>query len=101
MEIKVLNKSNNPLPEYKTLEAAGMDIRADLKHSFVDSKDCHLFSENGIAHVTIKPLGRVIVPTGLYFDIPTGYEIQVRPRSGLAANAGITVLNTPGTIDAK
>ena len=80
--LKFINKSNNPLPEYKTPGSSGMDVRADI-----DSP------------ITVQPLRRVIVPTGLYPEIPEGYEIQVRPRSGLAVNNGITVLNTPGTVD--
>lgn len=83
MQVKVINRSSNPLPAYSTLLAAGMDVRAELSES-----------------ITLEPMQRVIVPTGLYFEIPAGYEIQVRPRSGLAAKHGITVLNSPGTIDA-
>lgn len=82
MEVKIINKSNNPLPEYTTAGAAGVDVRA--------------FLEKPIA---LRPLERVMVPTGLFLQIPEGYEAQVRPRSGLAAKSGITVLNTPGTID--
>lgn len=83
MQVKVINRSSNPLPAYSTLLSAGMDVRAELTES-----------------ITLEPLQRVIVPTGLYFEIPAGHEIQVRPRSGLAAKHGITVLNSPGTIDA-
>lgn len=83
MQVKVINRSSNPLPAYSTLLSAGMDVRAELSQS-----------------ITLEPMQRVIVPTGLYFEIPSGYEIQVRPRSGLAAKHGITVLNSPGTIDA-
>lgn len=83
MQVKVINRGSNPLPAYSTLLSAGMDVRAELTES-----------------ITLEPLQRVIVPTGLYFEIPEGYEIQVRPRSGLAAKHGITVLNSPGTIDA-
>ena len=81
--VKVINKSSNDLPAYSTELAAGMDVRANIEDS-----------------ITIQPLERVLVPTGLFVEIPAGYEIQVRPRSGLAANYGITVLNSPGTIDA-
>ncbi|MDE6183758.1 MAG: dUTP diphosphatase [Rikenellaceae bacterium] len=81
--VKVINRSNNALPEYQTPQSAGMDVRADIE-----------------APVTIKPLERVMIPTGLYVELPDGYEMQVRPRSGLAAKHGITVLNSPGTIDA-
>lgn len=83
MQVKVINRSSNPLPAYSTLLSAGMDVRAELSQS-----------------ITLEPMQRVIVPTGLYFEIPAGYEIQVRSRSGLAAKHGITVLNSPGTIDA-
>lgn len=83
MTVKVVNKSGLALPAYATALAAGMDVRASIKEP-----------------VALKSLGRAIVPTGLYMEIPAGYEIQVRPRSGLAAKKGITVLNAPGTIDA-
>lgn len=83
MNIKVINKSRNPLPQYSTPLSAGMDIRANLDSS-----------------VTLKPGERKLIPTGLYFEIPEGYEVQIRPRSGLAIKNGITVLNSPGTIDA-
>src|SRR6056297_725565 len=83
MQVKIVNKSNNNLPEYKTLYSAGMDLRANLKEE-----------------VTLKPLERKLVPTGLYIELPQGCEAQIRPRSGMALKHGITVLNTPGTIDA-
>lgn len=83
MTIKVINKSTNPLPEYATQLSAGVDVRA-----------------NNDEPIVLKPLHRAIVPTGLFLEIPAGYEVQVRPRSGLAAKKGITVLNSPGTIDA-
>lgn len=83
ISVKVINKSNNPLPEYATIDSAGMDIRAFLSEP-----------------ITLEPLARVLVPTGLFIEIPQGYECQIRPRSGLALKKGITVLNTPGTIDA-
>ena len=83
MEIKIINKSNHNLPHYETIASAGMDLRANL-------------SEDS----TLKPLERTIVGTGLYIELPIGYEAQVRPRSGLAAKKGITVLNAPGTVDA-
>lgn len=82
VEIKVVNRSSNPLPEYATEGAAGMDIRAHL---------------TGV--VILEPLERTLVPTGLYIELPEGYEAQIRPRSGLAVKQGITCLNTPGTID--
>lgn len=83
MEVKVINKSKNTLPHYETPLSAGMDVRADLSEA-----------------VTLAPLGRALIPTGLYVELPAGYEMQVRPRSGLAAKHGLTVLNSPGTIDA-
>lgn len=83
MIVKIVNQSNNPLPEYSTIHSAGMDIRANLTESIV-----------------LKPLERVLVPTGLFIELPVGYEAQIRPRSGLALKKGITVLNSPGTIDA-
>lgn len=82
MEIKVINKSNNPLPTYSTEYSSGLDLRAYLDNDLV-----------------IKPLQRVLVPTGLFIELTEGYEAQIRPRSGLAIKYGITVLNTPGTID--
>lgn len=83
MKVKVINKGGNPLPAYATALAAGLDVRADNAEPIV-----------------LQPLGRAIVPTGLYLEIPASYEVQVRPRSGLAAKRGVTVLNAPGTIDA-
>ncbi len=83
MTVKVINKGGNPLPEYATALAAGMDVRADNAEPIV-----------------LHPLERALVPTGLYLEIPAGCEIQVRPRSGLAIKKGITVLNSPGTVDA-
>jgi dUTP pyrophosphatase len=82
-EIKIINRSSNPLPEYATTGASGMDIRASLEVS-----------------KTLQPLERILIPTGLFIEIPAGYEAQIRPRSGLAIKQGITCLNTPGTIDA-
>lgn len=83
MKIKIINKSNHDLPHYETIASAGMDLRANLSESR-----------------TLKPLERSIVGTGLFIELPIGTEAQVRPRSGLAAKKGITVLNAPGTIDA-
>ena len=83
MQVKVINKSKHPLPQYETIASAGMDVRANIDQS-----------------ITLEPLGRSLVKTGLFMEIPIGYEIQVRPRSGLAFKKGITVLNSPGTIDA-
>lgn len=83
MQIRIVNNSTNDNPSYETLHSAGMDLRADLKEP-----------------VELKPLERAMIPTGLFIELPIGYEAQIRPRSGLAAKAGITVLNAPGTIDA-
>ena len=83
IEVKIVNHSNNPLPEYSTKDTAGMDVRAMLDEP-----------------VTLRPLERALIPTGLHIQLPEGYECQIRPRSGLALKKGITVLNTPGTIDA-
>jgi dUTP pyrophosphatase len=83
MEVKIINTSANDLPAYQTIYSAGMDLRANLQES-----------------LTLQPLGRALIPTGLFMEIPQGYEAQVRPRSGLALKHGLTVLNSPGTIDA-
>ena len=83
MRVKIVNKSSNELPEYSTQHAAGMDLRANLAEEIV-----------------LKPLERKLIPTGLFIELPVGFEAQVRPRSGLAIKKGITVLNSPGTIDA-
>lgn len=83
MEVKIVNKSKHPLPSYATELSAGMDLRANISEDIV-----------------LKPLQRVLVPTGLYISLPGGFEAQIRPRSGLALKSGITLLNTPGTIDA-
>ena len=89
MRVQIVNKSFNPLPTYSTKYSAGMDLRANLK------------DEKGNDEViSIAPGERVLIPTGLYIQLPYGYEAQIRPRSGLALKYGITVLNTPGTIDA-
>jgi dUTP pyrophosphatase len=83
MKIKVINKSKHKLPEYSTEASAGMDLRANLEKEIV-----------------LNPLERCLVPTGLFLEIPVGFEAQIRPRSGLAIRKGITILNSPGTIDA-
>ena len=83
MTIKIINKSQHQLPSYETISSAGMDLRANLTEP-----------------ITLKSLERTIVKTGLFIELPIGYEAQVRPRSGLAAKKGITVLNSPGTVDA-
>jgi dUTP pyrophosphatase len=83
MEVKVINNSNHPLPQYESSGAAGLDLKANISEK-----------------LELKPLERVLVKTGLFLEIPHGYEAQVRPRSGLALKNGITVLNSPGTVDA-
>ena len=83
MKVKIVNHSRGALPEYQTPQSAGLDIRANIEES-----------------ITLQPLERAMVPTGLYVELPEGCEMQIRPRSGLAAKHGITVLNSPGTIDA-
>jgi deoxyuridine 5''-triphosphate nucleotidohydrolase (dut) len=83
MELKIINKSNNPLPRYESTLAAGMDIRCNIAEA-----------------ITLQPMERRLIPTGLFIELPAGYEAQIRPRSGIALKRGLTVLNTPGTIDA-
>ena len=83
MKIRIVNKSSNPLPSYSTEHSAGVDLRANITES-----------------VSLKPLERTLIPTGLFIELPVGYEAQIRPRSGLALKKGLSVLNTPGTIDA-
>lgn len=83
LDVKIINQSTNELPKYETSGAAGMDLRANLEHD-----------------VILKPMQRDLIPTGLFIELPEGFEAQIRPRSGLALKKGITVLNTPGTIDA-
>lgn len=83
MKVNIINKSKHPLPEYKTKSSAGMDIRAYLSET-----------------VVLQPLERKLIPTGLFIELPEGYEAQMRPRSGLALNEGLGLLNSPGTIDA-
>ncbi|MDE7189450.1 MAG: dUTP diphosphatase [Muribaculaceae bacterium] len=84
MKVKIINKSHHPLPDYSTFEAAGMDVRAYLPDG----------------PVTLKPLERALIPTGLAIQLPQGYECQIRPRSGLALKHGLSIVNTPGTVDA-
>ncbi len=83
MQVKIVNKSKHPLPEYATALSAGMDLRADID-----------------GPVTLKPLQRALIPTGIHIELPEGYEAQIRPRSGLAVKHGISIVNSPGTIDA-
>ncbi len=82
MKVKIINRSKNALPQYETAGSAGMDLRADISET-----------------ITLKPLERTLVPTGLFIELPQGYEAQIRPRSGLAAKKGISIPNSPGTID--
>ena len=103
MKVQVINKSSNPLPQYETPQSAGMDLKADLwsiQEKFLFGSAIIRNIDNTIAWIVINPGGRALIPTELYTAIPAGYEVQVRPRSGLALKSGITVLNTPGTIDA-
>jgi len=83
LTVKIINRSANPLPSYATEGSSGMDLRADIQQD-----------------ITLQPLERILVPTGLFIELPSGYEAQVRPRSGLAIKHGITCLNSPGTVDA-
>jgi dUTP pyrophosphatase len=83
MIVKIVNKSNHHLPEYSTVHSAGMDLRANIE-----------------SEIILAPLERKLIPTGIYIELPAGYEAQIRPRSGLALKKGITILNSPGTIDA-
>lgn len=83
VKVRIINKSNNPLPAYATPHSAGMDLRAFLSEP-----------------VTLQPMDRALIPTGIYIELPSGYECQIRPRSGLALKKGISLVNTPGTIDA-
>jgi len=82
-DVKIINMSKHKLPAYETIHSAGMDLRANIATG-----------------IRLEPLGRVVIPTGLFIELPEGYEAQIRPRSGMAAKTGVTVLNTPGTIDA-
>jgi dUTP pyrophosphatase len=82
LKVKIINQSHFPLPQYETAGSAGMDLRANTTHS-----------------ITLEPLERTLLPTGLFLELPQGYEAQIRPRSGLAAKRGLTLLNAPGTID--
>lgn len=99
VKVEVINKSTNPLPEYATLQSAGMDLQADFSNGVSDKFfDGAAFDEERNT-IVIFSGGRALIPTGLYTAIPEGYEVQIRPRSGLALKNGITVLNSPGTID--
>lgn len=83
MNIRIINKSNNSFPAYETAHAAGMDLKADLQET-----------------VILKPMQRLLIPTGIYMELPVGFEAQIRPRSGLAFKHGISIVNSPGTVDA-
>jgi dUTP diphosphatase len=108
MEIKVFNDSNNKLPKYETVDSAGLDVRADLSHvESVSDITIHgpgqiipANSANAVKMIALEPGSRALIPTGLYVEIPSGYEIQVRPRSGLALKEGISLVNCVGTVDA-
>lgn len=103
MKVAVINKSSNELPVYAKIGDAGLDLRADLfgiQEKFLFNSEIVRREDNTIEGILINPGGRALIPTGLFGAIPMGYEIQVRPRSGLALKNGITVLNSPGTIDA-
>lgn len=108
MNVQVINTSNNDLPQYETLQSAGMDIRADFSKvtvdnpikAFGDSEILFKSEANKITMLRLDPGARALIPTGLFIALPRNIEAQVRPRSGLAIKKGITVLNTPGTIDA-
>lgn len=101
MKIQLIKNTNNELPKYETIESAGCDLRAEL--SLINNKllfkSCLIQSSDNEPVLKIAPGGRALIPTGLKMSLPIGYEAQVRPRSGLALKHGITVLNTPGTID--
>ena len=109
MKIQVINQSNNQLPKYETSGSSGVDVRADFSRVSIDNPikvwgDAEIIFK-GDSHDTnllrLDPGARALIPTGLFMAIPEGYEIQVRPRSGLALKSGLTVLNTPGTVDAS
>ena len=103
MKVQVINKSGNELPKYETPQSAGMDLRADLwsiNEKFLYDARVVRREDGTIDHIVIETGGRALIPTELYTAIPKGYEVQIRPRSGLALKHGVTVLNTPGTIDA-
>lgn len=106
VEVKVINKSNNPLPKYETPLSAGMDVRADFSRITTDNPirlygdgEFKFATDDTQAMLRLEVGSRVLIPTGLFSGIPAGYEIQVRPRSGLALKKGISLVNTPGTIN--
>ena len=104
MNIQIVNKSNNSLPRYETQGASGMDVRADLRYPNYEkvkkfSFNCCVYKADEEVGIDINPGGRCLIPTGLFVSIPFGYEIQVRPRSGLSAKSKLRIANSPGTID--
>ena len=99
-KVQVVNKSNNPLPEYSTIGSAGMDVRAYITKEYMQRYSGEFVREvYGDFFIRLAPGERALIPTGLYFKLPEGYEMQIRPRSGLALKNGITIVNTPGTLD--
>jgi dUTP pyrophosphatase len=106
MKVQIINKSKFDLPKYETSGSAGLDLKADLDRvEYYENGTPKLFfdafKEKAFTEIVIAPNGRCLVPTGIFIKLPDGYEANIRPRSGLAIKEGITVLNSPGTIDAK
>lgn len=104
MKVQIIKTTTNELPSYGSIEAAGCDLRADLcsiKDKFLFNTEIVRNEDNTVKGLLIHPGGRALIPTGIQMALPVGYEAQIRPRSGLALKHGITVLNTPGTIDAS
>jgi dUTP pyrophosphatase len=104
IKVQIIKNTLNDLPKYETIESAGCDLRADLyniDNKYLYKSECIYNLGSIVPELHIKPGGRALIPTGLKIALPVGYEAQIRPRSGLALKSGITVLNTPGTIDAS
>ena len=105
LQVKIINEGVNPLPKYETPLSAGMDLRADFSNTFARNlkgqATINRLNDNYIDSIILEPGWRVLIPTRLKIELPAGYEAQIRPRSGLALKHGLTVLNSPGTIDAK
>ena len=101
MEVKVVNKSTNELPKYATAKSAGVDLKADFSQGVNTKFFSFADYDEEAEKILIFSGGRALIPTNIFSDIPEGYEVQIRPRSGLALKEGVTVLNTPGTIDSK
>ena len=102
MKVQVIKSTNNDLPKYETIESAGCDLRAELstiKEKFLFNSRAYIYEDGIISEVVIFPGGRALIPTGLQIALPVGYEAQIRPRSGLALKNGISLVNSPGTID--